>query len=152
MARLYTGRLSPALARPLRRRGKGGEGLQSGRAPIFRHKRLLKYAMRVGTKSLLFGVHNVLWHPITVWLAWVHLNKAFPRWWECVAIFTHDLGYWGKPDMDGEEGRQHPVAGANLAYLWTYNIARFFGMSHPDANGRAYRAWKLSIGHSRYYA
>lgn len=108
--------------------------------------------MCVGSKSLLFGVHQFVWHPVTVWLAWVHLNKSYPRWWECVAIFTHDLGYWGKPDMDGEEGRRHPPAGAHLAYTWTYNLARFFGMSDSDARGRAYRAWKLSIGHSRYYA
>jgi len=108
--------------------------------------------MNVGTKSLLFGVHQFIWHPITVWLAWVHLNKSYPRWWECVAIFTHDLGYWGKSDMDGEDGRTHPVAGANLAYNWTYKLGRWCGLNHVAASGRAHRAWTQAIGHSRYYA
>jgi hypothetical protein len=33
-----------------------------------------------------------------------------------IAFFVHDLGYWGKPDMDGEAGEQHPWTGARIMY------------------------------------
>lgn len=26
--------------------------------------------MRIGTKSILFGVHQFIWHPVTVYIAW----------------------------------------------------------------------------------
>jgi hypothetical protein len=71
--------------------------------------------MKIGTKSVLFGVHQFLWHPLTVGYAWRRLFKVWPTWREWVCIFVHDLGYWGKPNIDGPEGRQHPVAGAWLA-------------------------------------
>jgi hypothetical protein len=32
--------------------------------------------MGVGTKSLLIGVHELLWHPITVYLGWCRLCAA----------------------------------------------------------------------------
>lgn len=71
--------------------------------------------MKIGTKSVLFGVHAFWWHFITIGIAWKRLFKVWPTWREWVCIFVHDLGYWGKPNIDGPEGRQHPVAGAWLA-------------------------------------
>lgn len=71
--------------------------------------------MNIGTKSVLFGVHQFLWHPWTVGLAWRRLYQVWPTWREWFCIFVHDLGYWGKPNIDGPEGREHPVFGANLA-------------------------------------
>lgn len=69
--------------------------------------------MRVGTKSLLWGVHQVLLHPIFVALAWRRLYKSWPRepqiW---LAFLVHDWGYWGCCSMDGEDGKQHPLLGA----------------------------------------
>lgn len=73
--------------------------------------------MKVGTKSLLFGVHQFLWHPFTVFLAWIKLY-GFPSWKEIICIFIHDWGYWGKPNMDGYEGKKHPIPGALLAKKW----------------------------------
>lgn len=73
--------------------------------------------MNLGTRSLLFGVHQFLWHPITVWLAWVQLY-GFPSWRECACILIHDWGYAGCIDMDGPEGRLHPYDGAELAGRW----------------------------------
>lgn len=70
--------------------------------------------MRLGTKSLLFGVHQVLWHPFTVWRAWKHLYGK-PTWRECVCIIVHDWGYWGCHEIDGEDGRKHPLEGAAIA-------------------------------------
>lgn len=71
--------------------------------------------MKVGTKSILFGVHNFVWHPITVILAWWRLYGR-PSWQEVVCIIIHDWGYWGCPNMDGREGEQHPARAALLAW------------------------------------
>ncbi len=70
--------------------------------------------MKTGTKSLLFGVHQVAWHPITVLLAWIELY-GLPSWKELICIIIHDWGYWGKPNMDGQEGADHPFFAARLA-------------------------------------
>lgn len=88
--------------------------------------------MRVGTKSLLFGVHQVLWHPLTVLLAWKKLY-GWPTWREAICIFIHDWGYWGCEDMDGAQGENHPYFGASIAG-WLF--------------GPAYRA--LVLMHSRH--
>ena len=70
--------------------------------------------MRVGTKSVLFGAHQFLIHPWFVAYAWWKLYglPLDPRLW--VAFFIHDLGYWGKPNIDGPEGEQHPVWAARM--------------------------------------
>lgn len=70
--------------------------------------------MLVGTRSVVFGVHQFLWHPITVFLAWCELY-GMPNWKELVCIFIHDIGYLGKPNMDGSEGETHVLWGAWFA-------------------------------------
>lgn len=95
---------------------------------------LFKRLFPVGTRSLLFGVHQFLWHPWTVYRAWRYLYGK-PSWREVVCIFLHDLGYFGKPNMDGEEGGRHPEVGARIA-------GQLFG--------EEYR--KLVLYHSRHYA
>lgn len=70
--------------------------------------------MRIGTRSVLYGAHCFFLHPWFVALAWWRLYGFpwDPRLW--VAFFVHDLGYWGKPNMDGLEGESHPAFGARL--------------------------------------
>lgn len=80
--------------------------------------------MTIGTRSLLFGVHQVAWHPLTVWLAWRRLYGR-PTWRESVCIVVHDWGYWGAPEMDGPVGEQHPYLGALIA-------GRLFGPAYRD--------------------
>jgi len=66
----------------------------------------------IGTRSLLFGVHCWFIHPLFVFVAWWQLY-GFPwdiRLW--IAFFVHDLGYLGKPNMDGPEGERHVVFAA----------------------------------------
>jgi len=70
--------------------------------------------MRVGTKSVLFGVHAVWLHPFFVAWAWW---KLFGFSWDVrlwFAFFLHDVGYVGKCDMDGKEGEQHVVIGGRI--------------------------------------
>ncbi|MFA5187517.1 MAG: hypothetical protein WC551_13640 [Patescibacteria group bacterium] len=90
--------------------------------------------MKVGTRSLLFGVHQVLIHPVGVALAWRRLYGR-PGWRVLVCIFIHDWGYWGLANMDGEEGEDHPETGAGIAG-W------LFGAEYRD----------LCLLHSRHYA
>lgn len=70
--------------------------------------------MKIGTKSVLFGAHCFFIHPIFVMISWWKLYGFpwDPRLW--VAFFVHDLGYWGKPNMDGEEGETHVELGAKI--------------------------------------
>ena len=72
--------------------------------------------LKVGTKSILFGAHCFFLHPFFVAWGWYKLY-GFPtdlRLW--MAFFVHDLGYWGKPNMDGEEGELHPYFGAKIMH------------------------------------
>lgn len=68
--------------------------------------------MNIGTKSVLFGAHCFFIHPFFVAWAWWKLYGFpwDPRLW--FAFFFHDIGYIGKPNMDGEEGELHPYYGA----------------------------------------
>lgn len=116
--------------------------------------------MKVGTKSVLFGVHQFLWHPFTVLLAWRKLYGTWPAWWQCIAIFCHDLGYWGKPNMDGPEGELHPVRGAEWAGTAVKFLAwcgwRLRGVKSDVAmflaDLVALEVMKFSIYHSRYFS
>lgn len=100
--------------------------------------------MKVGTKSLLIGVHQFLWHPITVALAWHELYHKCPSWKEFICIFIHDWGYWGCPNMDGEEGEKHPEYAAHLALKY---------LDHPtDENDLENYYFGLCLFHSRHYA
>jgi len=90
--------------------------------------------LKTGTKSILFGVHQFFIHPLLVAQAWSMLYgfPFDPRLWLC--FFVHDLGYFGKPNMDGPEGEKHVLLGAN--------IMRVFGKKWHDE----------CLYHSRFYA
>jgi hypothetical protein len=96
--------------------------------------------MKTGTKSLLIGVHQFLWHPITVLLAW-HELYGWPTWKELICIIVHDWGYWGSPDMDDEVGNRHPVRGAEIAHRY---------LDHGTYGGFTY--YYICLLHSRHMA
>ena len=89
--------------------------------------------MKVGTKSLLFGVHCFFIHPLWVALAWWKLYgfPLDPRLW--VAFIAHDWGYWGSPEMDGPTGDLHPYVGAKIMHWlfdgWEYRDTSDFSYS-----------------------
>lgn len=100
--------------------------------------------MKIGTRSVLFGAHCFILHPWFVAWGWfkvfgfrsVEIGRArrlrrSGRWqlpyyrsepvmaslWRpalWIAFIVHDIGYFGKPNMDGEEGEQHPRVGAAI--------------------------------------
>ncbi|MBC7088707.1 MAG: hypothetical protein H5T96_09635 [Tissierellales bacterium] len=82
--------------------------------------------MKIGTKSVLFGAHCFLIHPWFVMIAWIKLYgfPLHPAIW--LSFFFHDLGYLGKPNMDGEEGETHVELGAKiLGFLFSKKWADF---------------------------
>jgi hypothetical protein len=98
--------------------------------PVLRWRRV-----KIGTKSILYGAHCFLLHPWFVAAAWTKLYGFpwDPRLW--FAFFLHDIGYIGKPNMDGTEGESHPELGAKI-------MGALFGSKWHD----------FALYHSRYYA
>lgn len=92
--------------------------------------------MKIGTKSLLFGVHQFLWHPYTVGKAWRMLYGRWPDRYEWVAIITHDLGYWGLPNVDGPEGIRHPEQSMKLAQFAAKWVCKLTWANHFKAAPR----------------
>ena len=109
--------------------------------------------MKVGTKSVLFGAHCFLIHPIFVAIAWTKLYGFpwDPRLW--VAFFVHDLGYWGKPNMDGKEGETHVELGADIMF-WLFDAPKAFFCNNinqiPDE--KLFYWGNFTRYHSRFYA
>lgn len=95
-----------------------------------------------GTKTLLFGTHQFILHPIFVLAAWLILYGSWPKFYELCAIVTHDLGYWGQPNIDGPEGERHPKI---IADIWHDGIWK------EDETFRMRVAQEI-LGHSRFYA
>lgn len=120
--------------------------------------------MKIGTKSVLFGAHCFAIHWFFVALGWWKLygfkavyigtNTGYPqtlRWklgvrggpqfarfldprlW--LVFLLHDIGYLGKPNMDGPEGEEHPWTGARI-------IGFLFGTAWHD----------FTLLHSRFLA
>lgn len=99
--------------------------------------------LSIGTKSILFGVHAFWFHPWTVALAWRDIYWCWPRGWaEWLAVFFHDVGYWGSQDIDGTYGQMHPYRSADFVY---WGLKKMFSEETRD------RASALILGHSRFY-
>jgi hypothetical protein len=88
-----------------------------------KNKKRKWFSLAIGTRSVLIGAHCFFIHPFFVAIAWWKLYgfPFDPRLW--VAFFVHDLGYIGKPNMDGDEGELHPywgacVMGALFGHRW----------------------------------
>lgn len=98
--------------------------------------------MKLGTRSVIYGVHQFLFHPLTVAISWRRLYGRWPNWWQSVAILLHDAGYVGKSAMDSEDGITHPELGAK----WTAKVVGWFA---PQLTAAAH---DLALYHSSHYA
>ncbi len=94
--------------------------------------------MKTGTKSILFGVHQFIIHPVMILIAWQIIYRQRPNFLELCAIITHDLGYWGSPNMDGVEGELHPLS---MAKWWRKYFGKFGEKVAVEI-----------LGHSRFYS
>ena len=98
--------------------------------------------MTIGTKSLLFGAHQFILHPICLWLAWRKLrgkkHSFNPKL--LIAFIVHDWGYWGKPNMDGQEGKLHPALGKKIMTKlfgeWWGNFTAYHSRSYAKLEGK----------------
>jgi len=107
--------------------------------------------MKVGTKSLLFGCHQFILHPLIVAYGWWKLYgfPFDPRLW--VAFLVHDWGYFGQENMDGTEGSKHPELGAVI-------MTKLFdlpghGQKGIVVDGVWYGPWgTFALLHSRTYS
>jgi hypothetical protein len=111
----------------------------------------------IGTRSVLFGAHCFLLHPWFVAAAWWQLYGFpwDPRLW--VAFAVHDLGYFGKPNMDGPEGETHPLLGARImGALFDWRIAQSVVTLHDwkiQPHPENFARWgQFALLHSRYFA
>lgn len=114
----------------------------------------MKYLFKnIGTRSVLYGAHCFFIHPWFVALAWIKLYgfPFDPRLW--IAFLVHDLGYIGKPNIDGHEGEQHPNWGAEFMgaffgikwYYFTLFHSRFLAKKHNAQYSKLCVADKLSF-------
>lgn len=91
--------------------------------------------MKLGTKSLIYGAHQFLLHPLLLAICWWKFY-GFPwnyKLWFAFAL--HDIGYWGKSAMDDKDGKTHPELGAHI-------MGKLFGKN-----------WEtFTECHSRHYA
>ena len=109
--------------------------------------------MKVGTRSILFGAHAFWIHPFFVAWGWTKLYgfPFDPRLW--FAFFVHDLGYWGKPNTDGDEGESHVFTGADIMYAlfgdewWDFCVyhSRFWSSKYDKRPSRLCYADKLAF-------
>lgn len=121
--------------------------------------------LSVGTRSVLYGAHCWWIHPWFVALGWwrlygfrrvtcsgsgVSTSLLDPRLW--VSFAVHDLGYLGKPNMDGPEGEEHPELGAKIMGL-AFDYSRLLWMENGWGRINLRACWyDFSRYHSRFLA
>ncbi len=88
--------------------------------------------MKVGTKSVLFGIHHWWWHFYFCVRAWRWLYGRWPRLSEGVAIFLHDFGLIGCDSLTSSDASNHPLRVQSLVHVLA-----------------GYRAGHLVLQHSR---
>ena len=104
--------------------------------------------MKIGTRSLLFGYHQILIHPILVAAAWWKLYGFpwDPRLW--VAFLIHDWGYVGKTTMDGVDGQQHPFWGADVMRRLFGDDWGIFSLLHSRTLAKRYSCPLSKLGYA----
>lgn len=74
------------------------------------------FHVKQGTISVLFGCHSII-HSLLVIRSWKILYGSYPKSWEIICIFLHDIGHWGKDYLsDYEQKKEHWKLGTNVAY------------------------------------
>lgn len=99
-------------------------------------------AISEGTKSYLFGCHQFILHPLWVLFAWRLEYKKWPKWWEFICIFLHDIGVCGRQYLSSDQQKKgHWYKGAYYSFylVWYLGGKRRSYLAH--------RALKLVAGH-----
>jgi len=90
--------------------------------------------MKRGLRSVIFGMHNPIFHGFFVTIAWIKIYHEIPSIREMICILFHDIGYIKQDIIDGTEDK-HPEMGAKIC-------GQIFGKEY----------YNLCISHSRDYA
>ncbi len=108
--------------------------------------------MTEGTKSYLIGCHQFLLHGTWVLLAWRLEYKSWPKWWELICIFLHDIGICGRQYLNDDEAKKgYWYRGAELAcrIVGTMKKERLFRIADKDGWKKPLwlRAIEICAGH-----
>jgi hypothetical protein len=96
----------------------------------------MRALMSEGTKSLLFGCHNFLMHPLAVLIAWHGHYGRFPKPWQVCCIFIHDLGIFGRQYLSEPGSKKgHWRRGARLAFRMFGKKGYLFIAGHTSESG-----------------
>jgi len=88
--------------------------------------------MTEGTKSYLIGCHQFLIHPLCVLWAWHKWFGSWPKFWQIVCIFVHDIGICGRQYLSDKNAKNgHWMCG-------TFIADRLFG----------HKGWNFCGGHT----
>ena len=88
--------------------------------------------MKEGTRSYLIGCHSFIMHPLMVLKAWKWWFRSWPKFWQIVCIFIHDIGICGRQYISDNQAKDgHWMLGAWVAY-------KLFGM----------KGWYFCAGHT----
>ena len=83
-----------------------------------------------GTVSWFIGCHSIV-HSLLILRSWRILYGSWPKLWQIVCIFLHDIGHLGLDYLDDyEQKKLHFILGASIGY-------GLFGM----------KAWDFLAGH-----
>jgi hypothetical protein len=104
--------------------------------------------MKQGTKSIICGCHSPI-HSIIVTISWKKIYGKWPKFWQLVCIFLHDIGHYGLDYLDNfEEKKIHWKLGAKIGGLIYGNKGYNFLAGHCDYSNRSrsalYKADKYS--------
>jgi len=110
-----------------------------------------------GTISVIIGCHSPI-HSILVLMAWYKLYRKWPRPWQIVCIFLHDIGHWGLNYLDDYEQKKiHWVRGSQIAMRLFGPKGYVFVASHDvnspyiSRDGLLYRSDKYSWSMAPYW-
>jgi len=91
--------------------------------------------VKEGTVSILIGCHSVF-HSFLVLISWRKLYGSWPKFWQIICIFLHDIGHIGKDYLsDYEQKKKHWELGAKVAGRFFGRKAYIFTAAHCSHSG-----------------
>lgn len=74
------------------------------------------WRIKSGISCLIFGYHNILLHPLTLFASYIDRHKKIPSFEWVILFFLHDIGYAfiSMEDILSVEKDNHPEYGARI--------------------------------------
>lgn len=105
--------------------------------------------MTEGTKSYLIGCHQFFFHPLWVLMGWKLEYKSWPKWWQIICIFLHDVGICGRQYLSNDDAKiGHWKKGAYLSQKFVYFLReKIFRGRWKTYKVISFNAFDLCAGH-----